>query len=258
MSQILGVDIGGSGIKAALVDTSTGKLMGERERIPTPAESTPANVAAVVRELVENSGYRGPVGCCFPAAIVNGQCRTAANIDDAWLGRQVDEVFQDAIGLPFTVLNDADAAALAEVRKGAGVGLSGLVIMITIGTGIGSGMFYDGQLIPNLEIGHMPGKNGESIERYASNSARKREELGWDEWGQRLDYFFRKATRVMAPDHYILGGGVSKKFDRYEHRLTDPTPIHIARFLNDAGIIGAAMRVLDERRDSGIGRAHAS
>ncbi len=245
MSQILGVDIGGSGIKAALVDTAAGRMLGERERIPTPEHSTPANVAAVVRELVEHFNYQGIVGCCFPAAIVNGQCRTAANIDDSWLGQHVDAVFRDATGLPFTVLNDADAAAVAEMRLGAGVGLDGLVITITLGTGIGSGMFYDCRLIPNLEIGHMPGKDGRSIELYAANSARKREALTWDEWGARLDYFLKKTTRVMAPDHFILGGGVSKKFELFEHCLTGATPIHIAHFRNDAGIIGAALQALE-------------
>ncbi|MEM1173550.1 MAG: ROK family protein [Pseudomonadota bacterium] len=246
MTQVLGIDIGGSGIKAALVDTGSGELVGDRQRIPTPAESTPANMASAVNELLGEFNYDGPVGCCFPAAIVDGRSRTAANIDDAWLGERVDKTFSDATGLPFTVLNDADAAAVAEMRLGAGVDLQGLVITVTIGTGIGSGLFHDGRLVPNLEIGHMPGKDGESIENYASDRARKAEELSWDEWGTRLDYFLRKTTRVMTPDHYILGGGASKKFDRYEQQLTVQTPIHIARFLNNAGIIGAAMAVLDE------------
>ena len=140
MSRYLGIDIGGSGIKAALVDTVSGELVGDRHRIPTPSESTPANVASAVRELMGEFQYDGPVGCCFPAAIVNGRSRTAANIDDAWLGQHVDETFSEATGLQFTVLNDADAAAVAEMRLGAGVGLHGLVITVTIGTGIGSGL----------------------------------------------------------------------------------------------------------------------
>ncbi len=246
MTQVLGIDIGGSGIKAALVDTTNGELIGDRRRIPTPDESTPANVAAAVRELVSEFNYEGPVGCCFPAAIVNGRSTTAANIDDAWLDTHVDETFSNATGLQFTVLNDADAAAVAEMRLGAGVGLHGLVITVTIGTGIGSGLFHDGRLVPNLEIGHMPGKDGESVENYASDRARKADDLSWDDWGKRLDYFLRKTTRVMTPDHFILGGGASKKFDRYQHCLTVKTPVHIAHFLNNAGIIGAAMRVLDE------------
>ena len=247
MTEVLGIDIGGSGIKAALVDTVTGELVGERRRIPTPDESTPKNMAAAVRELVSEFTYDGPVGCCFPAAIVNGRSRTAANIDDAWLGEHVDETFSSATGLQFTVLNDADAAAVAEMRLGAGLGLHGLVITVTIGTGIGSGLFHNGRLVPNLEIGHMPGKDGESIENYASDRARKAEDLSWDEWGERLDYFLLKTTRVMTPDHFILGGGASKKFDRYKHCLTVQTPVHIAKFLNNAGIVGAAMRVLDEQ-----------
>lgn len=246
MTEVLGIDIGGSGIKAALVNTGNGDLVGERRRIPTPDISTPDNVSAAVRELISEFHYDGPVGCCFPAAIVNGEARTAANIDDGWLGQNVETIFSESTGQAFTVLNDADAAAVAEMRLGAGTDLDGLVITIPIGTGIGSGLFYNGQLIPNLEIGHMPGKDGKSIELYASDRARKTEDLTWDSWGKRLDYFLRKTARVMTPDHFILGGGASKKYDRYKHQISVETPVHIARFLNDAGIIGAAMRVLDD------------
>ena len=149
--------------------------------------------------------------------------------------------------MPFTVLNDADASGMAEMRLGAGVGLGGTVIKITIGTGIGSALFYDGQLIPNLELGHMAGKDGEVFEKWASDRARKTEELSWEEWGGRVDRFLLRAARVCTPDHFILGGGVSKKYESYRDYLTVKTPIRVAKFLNNAGIVGAAMSVPDSK-----------
>ncbi len=247
MAKILGIDVGGTGIKAALVDTTGGDLLTARQRIPTPGASTPANIAAAVKELVAGFDYDGVVGCCFPSAIVDGVARTAGNIDKSWRGTSVSEVFERATGLPFVVLNDADAAGIAEMQLGAGVGLGGLVIMLTIGTGIGSGMFYNGQLIPNSELGHMLGKDGNPIERYAGNRARKVNKLSWDEWGARLNFFLERTARVCTPDHFILGGGVSKKYELYRHAIKVPTPIHVARFQNNAGIIGAAVAA-DKRR----------
>ena len=244
MAIILGVDVGGSGIKAALVDTATGELLSDRHRVATPADSTPDNIAATVKTLLDEFDYSGTVGCCFPSVIVNGEARTAGNIDKSWRGTRVDTLFEEATGLPFVVLNDADAAGMAEMRLGAGVGLKGMVIMLTIGTGIGSGIFYNGELIPNFELGHMPGKDGQSIERYAGNRARKINNLSWDEWGPRLNYFLEKTARVCTPDYFILGGGVSKKFELYKHAITVPTPIRIAKFQNNAGIIGAAEAAL--------------
>ncbi len=249
MAIILGIDVGGTGIKAALVDTASGDLKSDRQRIPTPGASNPSNIAAVVERLVAESGYDGVVGCCFPSAIVDGVARTAGNIDTAWRGTSVSEVFQQATGLPFVVLNDADAAGIAEMRLGAGVGLDGLVIMLTIGTGIGSGMFYEGQLIPNSELGHMLGKDGNPIERYAGNRARKVNDLSWDDWGARLNFFLERTARVCTPDHFILGGGISKKFDLYRHTIKVPTPIHVARFQNNAGIIGAALAAESKTTD---------
>lgn len=246
MAKILGIDIGGTGIKAALVDTASGDLLSDRRRIATPGESTAPNIAAVIRELVDDFGYKGLVGCCFPSAIVNGIARTAGNIDKSWRGTSVREVFEQATELPFVVLNDADAAGIAEMRLGAGVGLSGLVIMLTIGTGIGSGMFYNGELVPNSELGHMLGKDGEPIERYAGNRARTAHGLSWHEWGARLNFFLERTSRVCTPDHFILGGGVSKKFDLYRHVITVPVPIQVARFQNSAGIIGAAVAANNE------------
>ncbi len=242
MAEVLGIDIGGTGIKAALVDTDTGELLTDRHRLATPDHATPANVAATVKKIVAEFDYDGPVGCCFPTVVVDGMAKTASNMHESWRDTQVDRLFEESTGLPFTVINDADAAGLAEMAMGVGKekNLGGLVIMITIGTGLGSGMFYKGQLIPNTELGHMPGKDGKPIERYAGNRARKEGDLSWDEWGQRFNYFLERVARVNTPDHFILGGGASKNFDQFEHTITVPVPIHIARFLNNAGIIGAA------------------
>lgn len=241
MAIILGIDVGGSGIKGALVDTEAGALIGERHRIETPESSTPENVAATVKKLVAEFDYSGTVGCCFPAVVIDGKAMTAGNIDKSWRNTQVDTVFGRATGLPFVVLNDADAAGMAEMRLGAGVGLPGMVIMITIGTGLGSGVFYHGQLIPNIELGRMPGKDGEPIEFYAGNRARTLNKLTWDEWGPRFNYFLERVSRVFSPDHLILGGGASKKFQQFEDAIKVPAAIHVAKFRNDAGIIGAAV-----------------
>lgn len=249
MKEILGIDVGGSGVKAAIVDTDTGRLTSERLRISTPKPANPANLAAAVGQLIGEFGYQGVVGCCFPSVIVDGYALTAANIDDAWCETPVDRTFSEATGLPFVVLNDADAAGIAEMELGAGVDLDGLVITITIGTGIGSGLFYRGQLIPNLELGWMPGKRGEPIETYAGNRARKVNKLGWRKWGKRLNYFLEKAARVCSPDHFILGGGASKKFHKFESVITVPTSIRVAHFRNDAGIIGAAVAARQAGRE---------
>jgi polyphosphate glucokinase len=245
MAHILGVDIGGSGIKAAIVDTRTGELLTDRRRLDTPKKSTPKNVADTVKKLVETFDYDGPIGCCFPSVIIKGEARTAGNIDDEWLGTHVGDTFAEATGHHYVVLNDADAAAVAEMEMGAGKDLDGLVILVTIGTGLGSGMYYNGQLIPNLEIGWMPSGKDMPMERYAGDRARKVNDLSWDEWGKRFNYFLQKTVRVFTPDHFILGGGASKKFDKYEHRIKIDRPIHIARFRNNAGIVGAAIEAAD-------------
>ena len=237
----LGIDIGGSGIKAALVDTSTGELLTERRRLATPKGATPSGVAKTVAELVGSFDVTDPIGCCFPAVITHGEARTAGNIDDSWIGTHVGATFADATGHDYVVLNDADAAGMAELRLGAGQKLDGVVLMITVGTGIGGGLFHNGVLIPNLEIGWMPSDFNMPMERWASDRARKVYGLSWSEWGDRFDYFLRKTVRVFMPDHIVLGGGVSKKFEKYADRLTVDRPIHIARFRNNAGIVGAAL-----------------
>lgn len=243
MAEILGIDIGGSGIKGARVDCKSGKLVHDRLRLPTPRPATPERVANTVKELVLQLDYSGPVGCCFPTIVIDGRAHSASNMGREWVNVAIDDTFASATGLPFTVINDADAAGMAEMRLGAGVGLTGTVLVLTVGTGIGSAFFHDGQLIPNLELGHMAGHDGVPYERWASDRARKTDGLSWEEWGERFDGFLRRAARVCTPEHFILGGGASKKYEKYRDSITVDTPIYIARFRNDAGIIGAAMGV---------------
>ncbi len=245
MREILGIDVGGTGIKAALVDVESGTLKSDRHRVDTPRPAKPDAMTEAVKRLVGEFDYDGPVGCCFPTVVVDGHARSVSNLDEAWRNVQIDETFERATGLPFVVINDADAAGIAEMQLGAGQGLGGLVIMITIGTGLGSGMFYNGQLIPNSELGHMAGKDGEPFERYASKRARIDEELSWPEWGDRFNAFLKRVDRVCSPDHLIIGGGTSKKFELFQDCITVQTPIHVARFLNNAGIIGAAVAGAD-------------
>ena len=246
MREVLGVDVGGSGIKAALVDVESGALLSDRHRVDTPRPATPDAMGGAISQLVGEFDYDGPVGCCFPTVVVDGHAKTVSNLDESWRNVQIDETFERASGLPFLVINDADAAAIAEMRLGAGKGLDGLVIMITIGTGLGSGMFYNGQLIPHIEFGHMAGKDGEPFEAYASKRARIDEDLSWPEWGERFNAFLKRVDRVCSPDHFIIGGGTSKNFDLFQDVITVTTPIHVARFLNNAGIIGAAVAATDK------------
>ena len=245
---MLGIDVGGTGIKGALVAVESGELQSDRHRVETPRPATPDNMALAIRQLVGEFDYEGTVGCCFPTVVVNGRARTVSNLDEAWRNVPIDETFARATGLTFNVINDADAAAVAEMQLGAGRGLDGLVLTITIGTGLGSGMYYRGRLIPNMEFGHMAGKDREPFEAYASKRARIEEDLSWLEWGARFDEFLQRVERVCSPDHFIVGGGTSKKFERFKDAMTVETPIHIAHFLNNAGIIGAVVAAAQEER----------
>ena len=248
MSQILGIDVGGTGMKAALVDVESGELLSDRHRVETPRPATPDAMAAAIRQLSGEFDYKGTVGCCFPTIVVDGRARSVSNLHESWREVQIDETFKRATGLPFLVINDADAAAVAEMQLGAGKGLDGLVLTITIGTGIGSGMYYNGQLIPNLELGHMAGKDGKPFESFASKRARIAEKLSWLEWGDRFNTFLQRVERVCTPDHFIIGGGTSKKFERFRDAIGVSTPIHVATFLNNAGIIGAAVAAAQQGR----------
>lgn len=240
--KLLGIDIGGSGIKGAIVDTETGEFIVERHRIPTPRPATPKAVAEVIKEIVRHFEWKGAVGCCFPTVVVDGQCQSKSNMHEDWVGVRIDKLFSAVCdGLPFYVGNDADLAGVAEMTLGAGRGKKGKVMMITIGTGLGSGFFYNGELISNLELGHIRHTDGKPIEHFAADSARKRDGLKTKEWAKRFDEFLHHVVRVFSPDYFILGGGQSKKYDKFKDVLTVDTPIEVAHFLNNSGIIGAAM-----------------
>ena len=244
MDVALGIDIGGTGMKAAPVDVATGRLLGERFRIPTPQPSTPEAMATVVRDLdrhfADITGGSGPVGVAFPAVVRGGVVHSAANIDASWMGADAASAFSEAVGRPVVVVNDADAAGIAEMSFGAGRGRSGLVITLTLGTGIGSGMFMDGTLVPNTEFGHLEFR-GESVERYAAASAMEREDLAWEDWADRVSEFLEMVDRLFSPDMVILGGGVSREPERWFHRIDTRFETVIASMANHAGVVGAAM-----------------
>ena len=239
--KILGVDIGGSGIKGAIVDTGTGKFVGERYRIDTPQPATPEAVAFVLAQLVKHFGWNGPIGCGFPAAIQHGIARTAANLSSKFIGTNIDHLFSETTGCPSYSLNDADAAGIAEMNFGAGIGESGVVLLVTIGTGLGTVLFTDGVLLPNSELGHVYMANGKEGEHFASDSARKAEDLGWKSWGKRLNQYLSYMEALFWPDLIILGGGASKKFDKFDSLLTLKAAVKPAQLLNQAGIVGAAL-----------------
>lgn len=239
--EVFGIDIGGSGVKGAPVNILTGELLAERLRVETPQPSKPKALAEAVHELLRLFDWKGPVGCGFPMVISNGHARFKSNLHEDWTDVQVENLFNEISGHQYKVVNDADAAGLAEMTFGVGKGKMGKVLMITIGTGIGSGLFMDGKLIPNLELGHILSKKGESIELYASDAARKREDLSYAKWGKRFDFFLNHVNRILTPDLFILGGGSSKKYDKFKDVLTVPVPIEIAQYQNNAGIVGAAL-----------------
>lgn len=241
--EVLGIDIGGSGIKGAIVNIETGELVSERHRIPTPKGALPNDVADTVQEMVDFFNWKGKVGCGFPTIISNGIARSFGNIDPSWKGTDVAKLFSDKTGLEFQIANDADAAGCAEIKIGAGKDKSGVVILITIGTGLGSGVFINGTLVPNVELGTVPYKKYERFEFFASDAARKRDELSFSEWGVRFNKFLKFVENTFSPDLILLGGGASKKMKKYEDKITVEVPVISAKFENNAGIIGAALVV---------------
>jgi len=236
----MGIDIGGSGIKGAPVDLSIGELAEERIRIDTPQPSTPSAVVGVVAEIVAQFSYQGPVGCTVPSVVKHGVVATAANIDDGWIGLDGRELLERTLRTPVTLLNDADAAGIAELAYGAAKDIPGLVCLLTFGTGIGSALFADGTLVPNTEFGHLEFRGGEA-EDYASARIRKDENLSWEDWGVRVGEYLRHLERVISPDLIILGGGVSRRLEKFEQHLDCSTPIVPAQLRNNAGIVGAAV-----------------
>jgi polyphosphate glucokinase len=242
-----GIDIGGSGIKGAVVDRRTGDLLSPRHRIPTPSPSTPHAVAGVVNQLVDGENWTGTVGVTFPAVIKNGVARSAANVDPSWIGTDVDKTFTEATGRDVTVLNDADAAGLAEVRFGAAKGVPGVVIVLTFGTGIGSGLFVDGRLVSNTELGHLE-LDGHDAEKRAAASARENHDMSWSKWAHHMQHYLKHVEFLFSPDLFVIGGGVSKKPEKWLPHLKLHAAVKPAELLNNAGIVGAALAAA-ERRD---------
>ncbi len=245
--EILGIDIGGSGIKGALVNAETGEMLTERFRVATPKSRKPEDMAKVVAQIVEHFNYKGPVGCGFPSIVKNGVCLSAGNLHSSWVGVNIDELFTEHTGQEFTVLNDADAAGYASMNYGVGKGQTGLVIMITIGTGLGSGAFFNGVLIPNFELGQIPYKKYNKIEKWAAASAKDRENLTLEKWAKRFNKFLHYVELIVSPDLIIVGGGTSKKWEEFSHLITIETKVVKAELMNHAGIIGAAVACLREQ-----------
>jgi polyphosphate glucokinase len=237
----IGIDFGGTGIKSAVVDLSAGDFASEREKITTPRPATPDAVAAVFAELVARfPSSDSPIGVTVPGVVRHGVVHSAANIDPSWIGADADAIFTAALGREVHVVNDADAAGLAEVEFGAAKGQRGLVIVTTLGTGIGSALIHDGVLVPNSELGHLE-IDGHNAESRAANSVREGEGLSWEVWSQRLTAYYRTVERLFSPDLFVVGGGVSKSSDQFLPLIDIETPIVPAQLRNKAGIIGAAL-----------------
>ena len=239
----LGIDIGGTGIKGAPVDVAAGKLLADRKKIATPHPAVPDAVAEVVSQLVTSFEWSGPIGITFPGVVTNGVTRTAANLDPAWVGLDARALFAKAAGNPVQVLNDADAAGIAEMKFGAGVGEHGTVLMLTLGTGIGSALFIDGTLVPNTEFGHIE-IDGKDAEKRASEHAKELHDMSWGKWAGRVDVYLQHMEALLSPDLFIVGGGISKESEKWMPLLTGIRARIVPAVLqNDAGIVGAAMAV---------------
>ncbi|MBL7817282.1 MAG: ROK family protein [Saprospiraceae bacterium] len=239
--NLLGIDVGASGIKGALVNIETGEFVGERFRVPMPDPSTPENAANAIAEIVKNFNYQGKIGIGFPSVVKKGIALTAANLHPSWIGCNIETVVNAATGCPVIALNDADAAGMAEMRFGKGKDKMGTVVLITIGTGLGSAVFTDGHLLRNTEFGHILMKTDLIAEKYAADSIRKKEELSWKKWGKRFNEYLQKLDLYLQPSLILLGGGSSKYFDEFKGKITIETPVEPATLLNSAGIIGAAV-----------------
>ncbi|MET9878712.1 polyphosphate--glucose phosphotransferase [Actinacidiphila glaucinigra] len=239
--SVFGVDIGGSGIKGAPVDLGRGELAEERFKVLTPHPATPDAVAECVKQVVDHFGWTGPVGATFPGVVTHGMTRTAANVDKGWIDMDAAGLLSQKVGCAVTLLNDADAAGMAEMEYGAGRGRKGTVIVLTLGTGIGSAVFVDGSLLPNTELGHLE-LHGHDAEKKASTKAKDDEGLTWEHWAKRLDKYLAHVEMLFSPELFILGGGVSRKADKFLPLLTGiRAEIVPAALQNNAGIVGAGM-----------------
>ncbi len=242
--EMLGIDIGGSGIKGALVETDTGDFIGKRLRIETPQPAKPRPVAAVVGEICAHFNWQAPIGCTFPAVVQHGRTLTAANVHKSWIGADAAKLLEKQTGNKTLVLNDADAAGIAEMKFGAGRGQRGIVIILTLGTGIGSALFIDGRLVPNTEFGHLVIR-GKDAEWRASDRARQQKKMSWKQWGKKLSEYFQYLEALLSPDLFIIGGGVSKRYERFFPHISCQTEIVPAQLRNRAGIVGAAIAAQD-------------
>jgi polyphosphate glucokinase len=238
--QVLGIDIGGTGIKGAPVDLETGALLAERLRLITPNPSTPKACAGCIKEIIQHFNWQDRVGCGYPGVVKRGVTLTAANVDAGWVNLDAKSLIEHITQCKTNIINDADAAGMAEVSYGAGRNVKGVVLMITLGTGIGTALFVDGKLLPNAELGHLVIR-GRDAETRASERARIRKGLSWKEWAKRLDEYLEYVERLIWPDLIILGGGASKNHERFVPFLNVHAPIVPAQMLNEAGIVGAAL-----------------
>lgn len=238
----IGIDIGGTGIKGAVVDLATGGLLTDRVKLPTPKGGKPKDIVETTRDLLStvSSGYGTlPIGVCFPAVVKNGHTMSAANVSEQWIGLAAEELFETGLGTPIHFVNDADAAGYAEAQFGAARGVSGVVLLTTLGTGIGSALLNDGILVPNTELGHIE-IDGHDYETKAAYSAKEREDLSWSKWAGRLQKYYSTLEKLFSPDLFIVGGGVSKHHEEFLPLLELRTPIIPAVHRNNAGILGAA------------------
>lgn len=243
----LGIDIGGSGIKGALVDTNKGELVTERIRIPTPQPATPEACITVINEIVDTLDYQGPMGVGIPGIAINGKILSAANIDDGWIGFNARKAIRKATGCQVVIRNDADVAAVAELHFGAGHKQPGVVMMFTLGTGIGAAMFVNGRLVPNLELGHLYLRDMKvDVEDYTADRIRTEEGLSWKAWGKRLNEYFQHVEFLFSPELIIIGGGVSKKHKKFLKYIKTRATIVPAETRNEAGIIGAAVLAVSD------------
>jgi len=247
-----GIDIGGTGIKGGIVDLRGGVLVGERFRLDTPQPSTTQAVAETAGKVAAHFDYAGPFGVAFPGVVLHGVVKTAANVDKGWIDTSLQHAMEPKLPGPVTVLNDADAAGLAEATYGAGRGLRGLIIVVTFGTGIGIALINDGKLVPNAELGHLE-LDGFDAESKAAASARERDGLSWEQWAKRASKYLRHLENLLWPELFILGGGISKKPEKWVPLLKNRTPLVVAQLINNAGIVGAALAASEAQKGLELG-----
>ncbi len=250
--EILGIDIGASGIKGAPVDTETGNFLAERLRLPTPESAKPSPMIDLIGQIARQFNWSAAIGCGYPGVVIDGVTLSAANVHSRWVGLEAARLIAEETACPVCVLNDADAAGLAEMKFGAGRGRMGVVLIVTIGTGLGTALFTNGHLLPNAELGHIE-LGGEDAEWRASEAARKREKLSWKKWGARFNRYLHELEKLLSPSLIILGGGGSKRFDEFSQYLSVRAEILPAQLLNDAGIVGAALAAQDCITGEGAG-----